>query len=98
MLAEPVTYEVKIGTKGEWEKFVLEPQTIRRHSWKYGKPNQNRSPEFQVRYEGDPEKRARPVTPIATPNAKLGSLYVFNRDKQDRQVYLYTPVSSVSRR
>ena len=95
LLSKPVRYEVRVGKKGDWEKFVLQPGAVRRHSWPYKKPNENRSPEYYLRYDGDPEQKERKLTLIATPNPKLGSVYFF--DQEDKDVYLYAPKRQVSR-
>jgi hypothetical protein len=98
-LDKVVTYSVKMGKKGEWEEVELKPGAVWRHSYKYKKANQNRSPRVWIKYEGsDGEEQVRRVKLVATPNERLGSVYYFNRDKKDRQVYLYAPTRQVSRR
>jgi hypothetical protein len=98
-LSEPVTYSVMFGKKGKWETFELKPGAVRRHSYKYGTPNQNRSPEVWVKFAGPRGKEEeRQLTLVATPNAKLGSVYFFDRDEKDRQAYLWVPTRVVSRR
>jgi hypothetical protein len=98
LLAESVTYQLRIGKKGEWEKYELGPGKVRRHTWTYAKANQNRSPEYWLKYDVDPEKRPRKLTLIATPNKNLGAVYFFERDEKDNEVYLYQPGRQVSRR
>jgi hypothetical protein len=97
-LSQPITYSVKLGKKGEWESYELNPGAVRRHSYKYGRPNQNRSPEVWVKYDsptgGEVERR---LTLVATPNPRLGAVYFFDQDK-DRQVGIWMPSSMVSRR
>jgi len=91
-LSEPVSYAVKFGKKGEWEEFELKPGAIRRHSYKYARANQNRSPEAWVKF-ADPNgrERERRLELIATPNERIGSVYFFERDDKDREVYLWVP-------
>lgn len=98
LLDESVTYHMRIGAKGEWEEFKLAPGKVRRHTWNYARTNQNRSPEYWLKYDGDPEKRTRKLTLIATPNKNLGAVYFFERDEKDKEVYLYQPGRQVSRR
>jgi hypothetical protein len=94
--AEPVRFEMKVGNKSEWTEVELKPRQIFRRTFPYTQINQNKSPQFFVRYEDDPENKARKVYPMATPNPKIGSVYFFEQDNQG-QVKLYTPKSWVSR-
>lgn len=98
LLSKPVTYHIRIGNKGEWEKFELEPGKVRRHTWNYDRANQNRSPEYWIKYEGGPENGPRTLSLAATPNKHLGSVYFFDRDEQDGEIYLYRPRFQATRR
>jgi hypothetical protein len=98
-LDEAVTYSVKYGKKGEWKEIDLEPGAVYRHTWKYKKANQNRSPQVWVKYEGaDGKERVRRIKLVATPNEKLGSVYYFNKTRKTRRTYLDAPDRQVSRR
>jgi hypothetical protein len=98
-LATTVSYSVRFGKKGEWESYELKPGAVRRHSYKYSRPNQNRSPEAWIKFHGpkdkDVEKR---LSLLATPNVRLGAVYFFERDDKDRLVYLWEPGHQVGRR
>jgi len=97
-VGERVSYSVKEGKKGEWQTYELNPGAVRRHSYKYSRPGQNRSPEVWLKYDGPKSKEVvQRLTLVATPNEKLGSVYFFDRDNKDRQVYLWMPYLTVSR-
>jgi hypothetical protein len=95
-----VTYMARFGKKAEWKEYVLKPGAIQRHTWDYSEPtrNQNKSPEFYLKFEdskGNLVERTLPL--IATPNPKLGSIYYFDTDDDDKLVYLWKPNGSIAR-
>lgn len=98
-LSEPISYSVKVGEKGEWESYELNPGAVRRHSYKYSRPNQNRSPDLRIKYTDQKgREKEHQLKLVATPNPKLGSVYFFDLDNTKRQVQLKVSGVEVSRR
>jgi len=95
-----VSYMARFGKKLEWKEYKLKPGAVQRHTWDYAEPtrNQNKSPELFIKFEnskGDVVERSLPL--IATPNPKLGSIYYFDTDDDDKLVYLWQPNGSIAR-
>ncbi len=96
---EPVNYSVKYGRNGKWEDFELAANMTRNHGFDYERPRQNKSKEVFIKYKtSDEQTIERPLQLMATPNRKLGTVYFFDKDKGDRQVYLWVPGKQPARR
>jgi len=96
--SKPVTFELKKG-KGDWQEYELKPGHIRRYAVKYARAGQNKSPKYQMKvHAGEPDDaRVRTLTPMATPNKDLGSLYFFDKDDKTGLVRLYKPTARIHR-
>lgn len=94
-----ISFQVRKGKDGEWEKRTLKPNAIERITYKYPKSKvkakDRSSPVYYLKYDGDPAKKARKLVPMATPNPKLGNVYFFEEDQG--VVRLYQPGKSVGR-
>jgi hypothetical protein len=84
----PLTYEFRWGNNGQWSARTVRPNERRAHSWRYDKPDENRSPTMFVRFDSDLSKRMinqsyrldSYASPQETDCRRYGKEYVFRFD------------------
>jgi hypothetical protein len=92
-----VNIEMKQGKNGQWKKATLKPGGVQRITYPYKGKTRRSSPAYYLKYEGDPYNKQRKLTPMATPNKNLGSVYFFDKGSDDK-VRFYEPNANVARR
>lgn len=50
---DTIYFAYRWGTKGKWTEVTADPGQWRMLMWNYDRPNENRSPQLQVRYDDD---------------------------------------------
>jgi hypothetical protein len=82
----------------EWKQATISPRGRRMWSHKYDKPNENRSPDFQVRFDSDGRSGSRyteseTLRGYAAPEANfdLGRQYVFRYDGPSKRYIKLLP-------
>jgi hypothetical protein len=86
-------YQTRWGNDGQWSSTTIAPGERRWHSWRYERPNQNRSPVLHVRFDGDLTarmyKQAYSLKSYAAPQEgdckSYGKEYVFRYDGTSRK-------------